>query len=155
MTRCLAMKVSAMKRVIITTQTCLVYALAAPSLTAFPTYGVDGNTTIPQPISPPQHNQKEEAHATTDSGTCQMHIDSNDPVKGPVRAGDDYACAPVTPPGTNTVQGCAALCCGDDRCQSFSFNAPWTLNVSYMGCVHGQGCCCLKSAVPPLEPNSW
>jgi hypothetical protein len=88
-------------------------------------------------------------------GTCHTTIDSADPVKGPVRAGDDYSCAPVATPTKNTVDGCAALCCGDSRCKSFSFNAPWALNVSYMECVNGVNCCCLKSAVAPLEPNSW
>jgi hypothetical protein len=68
---------------------------------------------------------------------------------------DDYLCEPVPAPGDNTASGCAAMCCADAQCKSFSFNAPWALNVSYMGCVHGKGCCCLKSSVPPLEPNSW
>eukprot|EP00911_Craspedida_sp_UC1_P002430 UC1_evm4s1810 len=90
--------------------------------------------------------------------SCSSTIDSKDPVRGPVRAGDDIRCIDM-PPGhkNDTLEVCIAACCAEPggACKSFSFNAPWTLNVSYMGCVTGQNCCCLKSGVPPLEPNKW
>lgn len=43
------------------------------------------------------------------------------------------------------------------RCQAFSWNAAWTLNVSYMGCTKGSGvgCCCLKAETGTLAPNSY
>ena len=87
-------------------------------------------------------------HSTAPPPTCTTKIDTT-----AVRAGDDYQCTPL--PSPNTLATCRAACCASSRCVSFSFNEPWSLNVSYMGCVSGENCCCLKSSVPPLEPNKW
>ena len=85
--------------------------------------------------------------------SCDFIIDSHDPVHGPVRAGDDLSCTPL---GNSTLVGCATACCETDGCLSFSFNEPWSASTGpYMGCVAGQNCCCLKGAVPALEPNKW
>eukprot|EP00041_Stephanoeca_diplocostata_P036964 m.1375837 g.1375837 ORF g.1375837 m.1375837 type:complete len:428 (-) comp24961_c0_seq1:425-1708(-) len=87
---------------------------------------------------------------------CNFKVDSTDPRHGLVRAGNDYSCKSLNP-DKDTLEGCIAECCADTgRCLSFSWNAPWTLNGShYMDCIPGKNCCCLKSAVPPLEKNSW
>ncbi len=70
-----------------------------------------------------------------------------------VRAGDDYSCLQQDSGG---LAGCVAACCADEQCLSFSWNAPWGLPDPYMGgCVYGKDCCCLKNAVPPLEPSKW
>lgn len=84
-------------------------------------------------------------------GACNFTVDSHDPVKGPVRAGDDTKCSPIA---DDTVGGCAAACCAQGGCLSFSFNFGWNLGP-YMDCVAGKNCCCLKDGVPPLEPNRF
>ena len=86
---------------------------------------------------------------------CNIEIDSSDPRSGPVRAGADIRCAPLAPTN-DTLDGCAASCCDEPGCVSFSWNAPWVLPPpAYMGCEVGHNCCCLKHAAPPLEPNKW
>eukprot|EP00040_Diaphanoeca_grandis_P044810 m.13662 g.13662 ORF g.13662 m.13662 type:complete len:495 (+) comp9802_c0_seq1:147-1631(+) len=77
---------------------------------------------------------------------------SNTVDPGPqVRAGDDYMCTSIA-----TQTECIAACCADaPHCRSWSYNVPWALNGSYMGCEHGKNCCCLKDAVPPLENSTW
>lgn len=82
---------------------------------------------------------------------CTHTIDSHDPVKGPVRAGDDFHCGLLN---DDTLDGCIAHCCETAGCVSYSWNAPWTIGP-YMECVAGRNCCCLKDRVPPLEPNKW
>jgi hypothetical protein len=85
-------------------------------------------------------------------GVCNYTVDSHDPVKGPVRAGDDTKCSPIA---DDTVGGCATACCAQGGgCLSFSFNVGWNLGP-YMDCVAGKNCCCLKNGVPPLEPNRF
>jgi hypothetical protein len=77
--------------------------------------------------------------------TCNHTIDV-----GAVRAGMDYKCSS----DNETLGGCVAACCASDECHSFSFNDPWNM-TGWNGCVQGLTCCCLKSGVPPLEPNTW
>ena len=88
------------------------------------------------------------ATAAASPTTCATTIDAT-----AIRAGDDFQCTPLGAP--NTLDTCRAACCASSTCASFSFNEPWSLNATYMGCVHGQNCCCLKSSVPPLEPNKF
>ena len=71
--------------------------------------------------------------------------------QGAVRGGDDFSCEA----SAASLGDCVAACCASARCRSFSFNEPWGLNASYMGCVKGKNCCCLKDGAPPLEPNTW
>ena len=95
------------------------------------------------------------AGAAATDAPCNVTFDSRDPRAGPVRAGDDLHCTPLAD-ANDTLGGCAAVCCDEPLCQSFSWNAPWTLPPpAYMGCVAGRNCCCLKGALPPLEPNKW
>ena len=95
------------------------------------------------------------AAASSAGPTCRHALDNpHDPRHAPVRAGDDFQCLSM-PDGD--VEGCAAACCAaaGGRCRSFSWNAPWALSASYMGCEPGKNCCCLKSDVAPLGPNHW
>eukprot|EP00051_Salpingoeca_urceolata_P007620 m.99073 g.99073 ORF g.99073 m.99073 type:complete len:507 (+) comp15314_c0_seq1:60-1580(+) len=85
---------------------------------------------------------------------CQAAIDSHDPVHGPIRSGPDIACHPL-PDGPDNLQVCIDSCCGLEQCRAFSFNSPWVLNVSYLGCRHGLDCCCLKRSAPTLGPNTY
>lgn len=91
--------------------------------------------------------------SSSSSPTCNISIDSTDPRKGLVRAGDDITCIN----GVVSAQACGEACCNHNgsACLSFSFNDPWTLKQSYLGCINGSPCCCLKSSVPALEPNHW
>ena len=88
---------------------------------------------------------------------CNYSIDNpSDPRHGQVRAGDDFSCVAMA--FGATPEACAAVCCASEhgRCKSFSFNAPWALNVTYMGgCTQGTNCCCLKDQLAPLGPNHW
>ena len=87
----------------------------------------------------------------TAADSCNFTADSTDPLKGPIRAGNDLKCSPIA---DDSLAGCVAACCDTDNCESISWNAPWTLGDHvYMDCEQGKNCCCLKSAVPPLEPN--
>eukprot|EP00040_Diaphanoeca_grandis_P039909 m.260567 g.260567 ORF g.260567 m.260567 type:complete len:488 (-) comp40130_c0_seq1:87-1550(-) len=84
---------------------------------------------------------------------CSSKIDSADPIHGPIRAGNDISCKSQPDSDINT---CIQACCGNAKCEAFTFNSPWTLgNGAYMDCIQGLACCCQKSAVPPLEPNKW
>ena len=87
------------------------------------------------------------------SSSCTYTVDSNDPVHGPVRAGDDISCDAMQD-GNSSVAVCAARCCGNAECESFSFNVQWNLGP-YLDCIEGKDCCCLKNSVTPLEPNKW
>lgn len=90
---------------------------------------------------------------------CTHAVDNpGKPRTGLVRAGADFKCISI--PNSAGVNQCIAACCNaatatGTRCESFSWNAPWTLPQPYMGCEMGQNCCCLKSSVPPLEANKW
>jgi hypothetical protein len=61
-------------------------------------------------------------------------------------------CSPI---GHDYIEGCISACCTTPGCVAFSWNSPWTLNDTYMDCVKGKDCCCLKNAQPLLEPNKW
>eukprot|EP00935_MAST-01C_sp_MAST-1C-sp1_P000270 g270.t1 len=95
--------------------------------------------------------------AATAAPACNASIDSHDPLHGLVRAGNDFQCVD----GVETLDACVSLCCKSDRCVSFSYNDPWTLDTDYMGCKKPtpagdrSPCCCLKDKVSPLEANKW
>ena len=87
-------------------------------------------------------------------GACNYTVDSQDPVHGMVRAGNDMTCVAM-PRNASRLADCAGLCCATDGCTAYSYNHPWNVGP-YLQCDDDtEFCCCLKDGVPMTEPNKW
>jgi hypothetical protein len=103
---------------------------------------------------PPSDSSPRDAGAvcnfTVDAGSGQGFE------KGVLRGAHYFrAVTPATDPNaTDTVAGCAALCCATDGCMVFSLNAPWSL-PDENGCVQNQSCCSLASNLGAMRKNTY
>ena len=72
--------------------------------------------------------------AAAAAAVCNHTIDSNDPVHGSVRAGNDVTCVPL-PSNASQLEDCIQRCCDTNGCTSFSYNHPWTVGP-YFQCEY-------------------